>query len=80
VILIPEIKSDMTGHADGLVRFVDRDTLIGNRLEGEYTYWQKGMKKVFSDHGLDYIDMPFLNDKVKGHEASECSIHYLEVG
>ena len=52
IIVIPQIKSDMTGHADGLVRFYDRDTLIGNRMKGEYQYWQKGMKKVLADYGL----------------------------
>ncbi|MBC3538366.1 agmatine deiminase family protein [Rufibacter sediminis] len=81
VIVIPQIKSDMTGHADGLVRFYDRTTLIGNCLEEEYDYWKKGMKKVLSDYSLSYIDMPFLEYKVKGYPESAigCYVNYLEV-
>ena len=30
VIIIPSLKSDMTGHADGMVRFLDEHTAIGN--------------------------------------------------
>ena len=30
IIIIPSLKSDMTGHADGVVRFVDEKTVIGN--------------------------------------------------
>jgi len=82
VIVIPQIKSDMTGLADGLVRFYDRTTLIGNRLEDEYDYWRKGMKKVLSNFGLEYIDLPFLDYKIKNHPDSAigCYVNYLEVG
>lgn len=33
IIIIPALKSqdeDLTGHADGMVRFVDRNTILGN--------------------------------------------------
>jgi agmatine deiminase len=43
VIVIPQIRKDMTGHADGLVRFLDRTTLIGNDRKKEYSYWKNGM-------------------------------------
>ncbi len=82
VIVIPQIKSDMTGHADGLVRFYDRYTLIGNCLENEYGYWKKGMQNVLHAYGLDYIDLPFFEYKVKGKPESAigCYVNYLEVG
>lgn len=32
VILIPQIKSDMTGHVDGMLRFVDADTILGQQV------------------------------------------------
>lgn len=46
IIIIPAQKGDYTGHADGMVRFVDRNTILGNKLADEYKYWQKGMQKV----------------------------------
>ena len=81
VIIIPQIKTDITGHADGLIRFVDRNTVIGNNRREEYQYWSKGIQKVLATHGIEYVDLPFLNHKEikhKGH-AIGCYINYLEV-
>ncbi|WP_162054745.1 agmatine deiminase family protein [Pontibacter pamirensis] len=82
VIVIPQIKSDMTGHADGLVRFLDRNTLLGNDREQEYKYWKSGISKVLKQHGLDYIDVPFFEHKDRKHKdnAVGCYVNFLEVG
>ncbi|MDP2089653.1 MAG: agmatine deiminase family protein [Flavobacteriaceae bacterium] len=81
IIVIPQIKSDMTGHADGLVRFADRNTLIGNDREQEYKYWKSGINKVLKEKGLDYFDIPFLEHKEKKYpdHAIGCYVNYLEV-
>lgn len=81
IIVIPQIKSDMTGHADGMVRFVDRNTLIGNDREQEYKYWKNGINKVLKNYGLDYIDIPFLEHKERNYpyHAIGCYVNYLEV-
>jgi agmatine deiminase len=84
VIIIPQIKSDMTGHADGLVRFYDEKTIIGNSLNDEYKYWSDAMKKVIQQYGLKYIDMPVFDYKTKYKNKSisaiGCYMNYLEVG
>lgn len=82
VIIIPQIKSDFTGHADGLVRFIDRNTLIGNDREQEYIYWKNGINKILKQHNIDYIDIPFIDHKDKKYpdHAIGCYINYLEVG
>lgn len=82
VIIIPQIKDDLTGHADGLVRFVDRNTLIGNDREQEWIYWKNGMNKILKQYNIDYIDIPFVDYKDKKHpeHAIGCYINYLEVG
>ena len=81
IIVIPQIKSDMTGHADGLVRFVDRNTLLGNNREKEFKYWTSGMNKVLKEHGIDYIDIPFLDHKINqnSEHAIGCYVNYLEI-
>lgn len=81
IIVIPQIKSDMTGHADGMVRFVDRNTLIGNDREQEYKYWKNGINKALKNYGLDYIDIPFLEHKERNYpyHAIGCYVNYLEV-
>ncbi len=81
LIVIPQIKSDMTGHADGLVRFVDRSTILGNDREQEYTYWKNGINKVLEEHGIEYIDVPFFEFKERKYKdnAIGCYINFLEV-
>ena len=82
IIVIPQIKSDMTGHADGMVRFVDRNTLLGNNREQEYKYWRNGINKILKEKGIEYIDIPFLDHKEKNYpdHAIGCYVNYLEVG
>ncbi|MBR5982254.1 MAG: agmatine deiminase family protein [Bacteroidales bacterium] len=82
IIIIPAQNGDYTGHADGMVRFVNRKTILGNRLADEYKYWQKGMQNVLNDYNLTYIDVPFLTDmKDRKHPESAIGIYvnYLDV-
>ena len=81
IIVIPQIKSDMTGHADGMVRFVDRNIVLGNNREKEYKYWKSGINNVLKSNGIDYIDIPFLDHKEKKYpdHAIGCYVNYLEV-
>lgn len=82
IIIIPAQNGDYTGHADGMVRFVDRNTILGNKLADEYKYWQKGMQKVIDTYDLTYIDVPFITDiKDPKHPGSAIGIYvnYLEV-
>jgi len=84
VFIIPQIKSDMTGHADGLVRFYDEKTLIGNNLNDEYKYWRNAMKKFIQHFGFKYINMPVFDYKAqykdKSMSAIGCYMNYLEIG
>lgn len=82
IIVIPQIKSDMTGHADGMVRFVDRNTILGNNREQEYKFWKNGINKILKEKSIDYIDIPFLDDfkdKNFPDHAIGCYVNYLEV-
>ncbi len=47
IIIIPSLKSDMTGHADGVVRFVNENTVIGNSSPYKNGYEQK-VKRAYS--------------------------------
>lgn len=82
IIVIPQIKSDFTGHADGMVRFIDRNTLLGNDRKQEYKYWSIGIGKILKEKGIDYIDIPFLDHIEKNHpyHAIGCYVNYLEIG
>lgn len=84
VIMIPAYakKYDMTGHADGMVRFVDRNTIIGNKLENEFANWRKEMQEIIAKYNLRYIDVPLLTDmKDRKHPLSAQGVYvnFLEV-
>jgi agmatine deiminase len=82
LIVIPQINTDITGHADGMVRFLDKSTLIGNSLNQEFIYWRKGMTKILRDHNIEYIDIPFFEHKDKKYPESALGIYvnFLEIG
>ncbi len=82
VIIIPHIKEDMTGHADGHIRFLNQNTLLGNDRLKEYKNWTKAMNKVLIENKLNYIDVPFFEfkDKSNPENALGCYLNYLEVG
>ena len=84
IIIIPALKSqeDLTGHADGMVRFVDRDTIIGNeRRPNEYKYMKEGLQAAIDKFKLTYIDIPYFEDKDAKHPYSAIGIYvnYLEL-
>jgi agmatine deiminase len=82
LIVIPQINLDMTGHADGMVRFLDKSTLIGNSLNQELMYWKKGMTKILKDHNIEYLDVPFFEHKDKKHTETAVGVYvnFLEIG
>lgn len=69
VIIIPSLKSDMTGHADGMVRFVDENTVVGNDVPGLNGLEQR-IKKVLGQKGIGIIDFPYYNGKRMSAEGS----------
>jgi len=83
VIIIPAQKSDYTGHADGMVRFVDRNTILGNNRKDEYKYWTTSIEKVLKSYNLTYLDVPFFygyKDSKHPENAIGIYVNYLEVG
>ena len=81
IIVIPQINLDMTGHVDGMMRFVDKNTILGNDREQEFKYWKNGVNKVLKEKGIDYIDIPFLEHKDRKYpnHAIGCYVNFLEV-
>lgn len=76
VIVIPSLPSDFTGHADGMVRFINENTVVGNDLPFKYGLEQR-IKRVLLYHGIDVIDFPY--QRAKGSISALGSyINYLE--
>ncbi len=75
IILIPSLKSDMTGHADGMVRFVNENTVIGNRVPSKNGLEQR-IKLVLQNHSIDVIDFPYFSSP--NNSAVGCYLNFLE--
>jgi len=83
IIIIPAYKQkdDFTGHADGMMRFVDSNTVLVNDLEQDYKYMKNNIIKALNSANLKYINFPFFEYKEKGKHDSAIGIYlnYLEV-
>ena len=77
VILIPSLKkkNDMTGHADGMVRFVDENTVIGNCIPSKNGLEQR-IQSVLQGYGIDVIDFPYFSSS--NDSAVGCYLNFLE--
>ena len=75
VLIIPSLKSDMTGHADGMTRFLDDRTVLCNRPLSSCGFEQK-VKRSVRDYGLDAVDFPFV--PTGRNSAVGCYLNYLE--
>lgn len=77
VIIIPSLplKYDMTGHSDGMVRFVDENTVIGNRTKNN-NFFERKIKSILSENKIDVIDFPYFSSS--GISAVGCYLNYLE--
>ncbi len=75
VLIIPSLKSDMTGHADGMARFLDDRTVLCSRPLSPCGFEQK-VKRAVQGCGLDTVDFPFA--PTGGFSAVGCYLNYLE--
>ena len=75
VLIIPSLKSDMTGHADGMARFLNDRTVLCNRPLSSCGFEQQ-VKRAVQDCGLDAVDFPFV--PTGGVSAVGCYLNYLE--
>lgn len=83
IILIPALgpEEDMTGHADGMVRFLDESTVLGNQPIGDGAL-EAEIKKRLSAHGIATIDFPYYETGEVNAEsivsAEGSYLNYLE--
>jgi len=75
VLIIPSLKSDMTGHADGMVRFVNENTVVANAPLSPFGFETK-VKKALQNHGIEVLDFPYFDSN--GDTAIGCYLNFLE--
>lgn len=75
VIIIPSLRSDMTGHADGMVRFISETAAVGNRSYSLYGL-EANIRTTLRSHGIEVYDFPYFS--AKGDSAVGCYLNFLE--
>lgn len=75
IIIIPSLRSDMTGHADGMVRFVNENTAVGNASRSLFGL-EAHIKTTLRNHGIEVYDFPYFESK--GDSAVGCYLNFLE--
>lgn len=85
IIIVPHLPYDWTGHADGIVRFIDNETVLINDYSKttQSESWQKKFKKVLDDNKLNCFTIPYLEEVRKNDEgvtpATGCYMNFLEI-
>lgn len=84
ITIIPAYKPDydFTGHADGMIRFVDENTVLVNNLEQDFKYMRDAIIKACNNAHLKYINFPWFEHIIKGNDDHAIGVYlnYLEVG
>jgi len=80
IIIIPEYPEEETGHADGLIRFIDNDTVFINETDGEsQKEWLSQFLRILSENNLLHISLPCPMN-VNQKTANGLYLNYLHVG
>lgn len=63
VYFVPWDENDFTGHADGMVRFIDSNTVLINDYSKESKAFQRSFRMSLHNAGLDWIELPYIPSK-----------------
>lgn len=80
LLIIPEYPDEMTGHADGLIRFLDDQTVLINSFTDEEKEFSEVFENAVKKTGLDYIKIPYNpNGNKNDIQANGLYINYLQM-
>jgi len=80
LFFVPKDPADFTGHADGMVRFVDEDTVLINKYQANYEpQFQLSLRMALHNAGLEYIEIPYCPDLSSSDSAKGCYMNYLQM-
>lgn len=78
--LIPEQPGDFTGHSDGMVRFIDENTIIINDYVKEKKDFYNAFEIAIHNTGLNYIKIPYnVYENKSDEQANGDYINYLQM-
>lgn len=84
LIIVPREPDDYTGHADGMVRWLDSKTVLVNdytEMNSDRSF-RDAIFKSIKNAGLDFLRVPYSPTESHAYvqPATGCYINYLQVG
>ncbi len=80
IIIIPREPYEMTGHADGILHYYNKDTVLVNHYEGnEFNYFQTKLNSSLKSAGISSIEVPYHPIKGKSLSAEGLYINFLQM-
>jgi len=81
IIIVPQEPKDWFGHADGMVRFYDEETVLINDYSHEENQdFYVNFQMALHNAGLKYIEIPYNPyDNEKDYDARGLYINYLKM-
>jgi len=76
VIIISRYPDEETGHADGIIRFINENTVLTINLENEKQDWTNKILEELKNENLNLISLP----KAKSPDKDWRYINYLQIG
>lgn len=77
---VPEQPGDFTGHSDGMVRFIDENTVIINDYSLEKDWFKRAFEIAIHNTGLDFIKIPYnVYGNKSNNQANGDYINYLQM-
>lgn len=77
---VPEQPGDFTGHSDGMVRFVDENTIVINHYNREKQWFHRAFEIAIHNTGLEYVTIPYnVYDNKSNDHANGDYINYLQM-
>ncbi len=80
IYFVPEQPGDFTGHSDGMVRFVDENTVVVNDYCREKDWFKSAFEIALHNAGLDLVRIPYnVYSNKTNDQANGCYINYLQM-
>ena len=80
IYFVPEQPGDFTGHSDGMVRFIDEQTVIINNYKQGKKEFYRAFEIAIHNTGLDYMKIPYnVYGNKSNDQANGDYINYLQM-
>ncbi len=84
IIIIPKQPDDFYGHSDGMLRFVDEDSVLINDYSTESKSFQKAFHTAIEKSNLNALEIPYVTSDERNADgdftAKGIYINYLQIG